>query len=270
MFAFVTSAVRVRVRGASLNVHLRGDGAPVLLVHGFPLDHAQWEQQLESLSGWRLIAPDLRGAGTSDAPADPPYSMARYADDLIAVLDAVEAEHAVCCGFSMGGYVLFELWRRHSRRIRALILCDTRAEPDTPEGREGRDALAEVAERDGMDAVADRLLPKLVGETTRATKPALVDRIRHIILRAPVAGVVGALHAMRDRADSQDLLERITVPTLVVCGAEDALTPPATMRAMAERLRGSRYEEIAEAGHLSPLEQPDRVNRAMRAFLQTV
>lgn len=263
----MTTPVRVQVDGASLNVHVQGDGMPVLLVHGFPLDHTQWEHQLARPNGWRWIAPDLRGAGASETPPDQSYAMARYADDLAAILDAVEADRPVCCGFSMGGYVLFELWRRHRGRIRALVLCDTKAEADTPDGRRARDEMVEVARREGPAGVARRVLPNLLGETTRATRPVLVERVRTTILRAPVAGIIGALQAMRDRRDASDLLAGIDVPALVVCGVEDVLTPPEVMQQMSGRIPGARYEEISRAGHLSPLEQPDQVNRALETFL---
>ena len=263
----MTSSVRIRTTGASLNVELRGEGPPLLWVHGFPLDHTQWERQLSGLPGWRAIAPDLRGAGASEAP-EQGYSMARYADDLAAVLDAVQARQPVCCGFSMGGYVLFELWRRHAGRVRALILCDTKAEADTAAGKRGRNELIDLALRDGMEPVADRLLPKLLSETTQQRHPELVQQVRATMLHSPIAGVVGALQAMRDRADSSAMLEDITVPTLVVCGADDVLTPPDVMRPLAAAIAGARYVEVPSAGHLSPLERPDVVNDAIGGFLR--
>jgi pimeloyl-ACP methyl ester carboxylesterase len=265
--------IPVSADGVSLAVHQRGEreAAPVLLVHGFPLDHDQWIDQLAGLDGWRRIAPDLRGAGGSDAPDRAgDYSMTRYADDLVAVLDAMDVERAACCGLSMGGYVLFELYRRHPGRVAALILCDTKAEPDTADAKRGRDELAAIALGSGAGAVADRLLPKLVGRSTRALRPELVETVRAMVLRTPVAGIVGALGAMRDRADSTPLLATIRVPTLVLCGEEDELTPAAGMRAMAEQIPDARYVEVASAGHLAPLEQPERVNAALVEFLRAL
>lgn len=268
-FAGVATTVGIGVEGASLNVRLHGEGAPLLLVHGFPLDHTQWDNQLQALASWRAIAPDLRGAGRSDAP-EQGYSIARYADDLVAVLDALGAERAVCCGFSMGGYVLLDLWRRHRERVRALILCDTKAEADTPEGRRARDEHADLVRREGMAALAERLLPRLVGRTTTAANPALVERVRAMMVRTPPAGAVGALRAMRDRRDASDILGGVSVPTLLICGAEDVLTPPAMMRALAGRMPAARCVEIPLAGHLSPMEQPERVSRALEEFLREV
>jgi pimeloyl-ACP methyl ester carboxylesterase len=193
--------------------------------------------------------------------------MARYADDLVMVLDAVGAERAVCCGLSMGGYVLFELLRRHPERVRALVLCDTKAEADTLQGKQGRDDLAALAEREGMASVAERLLPKLLGLTTRSRDLGLVETVRTMVRRSPVTGVAGALRAMRDRPDSTALLGEIRVPTLVVGGAEDELTPPAVMQSMARRIREGRYVEVPSAGHLCPLERPDAVNEVLRDFL---
>jgi 3-oxoadipate enol-lactonase len=265
----VTTTVRIQTDSESLYVLLHGEGRAMLFVHGFPLDHTQWMYQVEGLEGWRVIAPDLRGAGSSTVP-QVGYSMPRYADDLIAVLDSLGVSQAVCCGFSMGGYVLFDLWRRHPERIRALILCDTKAEADTPDGRRGRDELADLAAREGMGPVVEQLLPKLLGRTTQQERPALMSLVREMMQRAPVAGTIGALRAMRDRRDASSLLGGIRVPTLVVCGAEDVLTPPAVMQPLAQRIRGARYVEIPHAGHLSPLEQPDGVTRAIVEFLGTV
>jgi len=241
-------------------------GVPILFVHGFPLDHEQWRPQLEQLTAWRCIAPDLRGVKGGAAPAGG-YSMGGYADDLAAELDAAGVESAICCGLSMGGYVLFELLRRYPQRVRGLILCDTKAEPDTPEGKAGRDELARVAEREGAAAIAERLLPKLLGPSTRAQRPRVVEVVRAMAARVQVAGLVGALAAMRDRPDSVPLLEEIRVPTLVLGGSEDEISPAAGMRAMALRIRGARYVEVPEAGHLAPLERPELVNGALEEFL---
>lgn len=239
---------------------------PILFVHGFPLDHEQWRPQLERLTAWRCIAPDLRGVRGGAAPAGG-YSMGGYADDLAAELDAAGAESAICCGLSMGGYVLFELLRRYSQRVLGLILCDTKAEPDTPEGKAGRNELARVAEREGAAAIAERLLPKLLGPATRAQRPRVVEAVRAMGARLQVAGLVGALVAMRDRPDSVPLLEEIRVPTLVLGGSEDEISPAAGMRAMAQRIRGAKYVVVPEAGHLAPLERPELVNGALEEFL---
>lgn len=257
---------QVSVDDVRLAVTVAGEGPALLLVHGFPHDRSLWRHQSDAIAGWTCIAPDLRGAGESDAPTRG-YSMARYADDLVAVLDAVGAPQAVCCGLSMGGYVLFELWRRYPGRIRALILCDTKSEADAPEAKRGRDELIAVARDAGVGAVAERLLPKLLGRTSRAENPTLVEAVRAMLLRSPVAGIVGALEAMRDRPDSTPRLAEIAVPTLVVVGTEDELTPAAAVRPMAERIPEARYAEISGAGHLTPLERPGPFNSAVAEFL---
>lgn len=262
----MTETVSVAGAGATLAVHLGGAGAPLVFVHGFPLDHAMWHHQFAGIDGWRCIAPDLRGAGGSAAPADG-YSMASYAEDLRAVCDALGVAAAVWCGFSMGGYVLFELLRRHPGRVRGLILCDTKAEPDTVEGKRTREEHVALVGREGVGALADRLVPKLLGASTRGGAPEVTGRVRAMMVRQPSAGVVGALRAMRDRPDSTPLLGWIAVPTLVVCGAEDEISPPSAVRAMAGRIPGAGYAEVAGAGHLAPLEQPDRVTAALWEFL---
>jgi pimeloyl-ACP methyl ester carboxylesterase len=259
----------VKAGDVHLAVAVTGTGAALLLVHGFPLDRTVWRHQMNEMPGWKRVAPDLRGAGESQVPSSG-YSMRRYADDLAAVLDAVGAPHAVCCGLSMGGYILFELWRRHPGRVKALILCDTKSEADTPEGKRGRDTLAAMARDAGLEAVAEQLLPKLVGRTTRTQNPVLVETVRTMVQRSPVAGIEGALRAMRDRADSTPSLAEITVPTLVMVGTEDELTPPAVVRAMAQRIPGARYAEIPGAGHLAPLERPGPFNSAVAEFLAKV
>ncbi len=257
---------RVPVPGAELAVEVRGEGLPVLLVHGFPLDRAMWRHQIAGLSRCRRIAPDLRGAGASSVPADG-YTVAHYADDLVAVLDALGVRQAVVCGLSMGGYIVFELVRRYPDRLKAIVLADTKAEADSPEGRRGRDELAAVAARDGAGAVAERLVPRLLSATTRAAQPEVARQVREMIERQPVPGIVGALAALRDRPDSRPTLGAVRVPTLVLVGEDDELTPPAAARAMAAAIPGAQYVAIPAAGHLAPLEQPLAVARALGDFL---
>lgn len=269
-----TEMLRVEIgKGeAQLPVEVRGDSGDVILfVHGFPLDHTMWRHQMAGLTKWKRVAPDLRGmGGASTPPRASAYSMGHYADDLIAVLDQVGARRAVVCGLSMGGYIVFELLRRHPERIRALVLCDTKAESDTAEGRKARDEQAGLAEREGVGAVVDRLLPKLLGKTTHKAQPELVAEVREVILRSSVPGFAGALRAMRDRPDSTPDLGGIRVPTLVVGGAEDELIPPAVTQQMATLIPGARYESIKSAGHMAPLEQPLAVGRVLGEFLEAL
>ena len=243
-----------------------GRGLPVVLLHAFPLNRMMWEPQIAALFGeCRCIAPDLRGFG--DSPRSGPYSIDQYADDVVALLDALQIERAVVGGLSMGGYVALALWRRHRKRIRALVLADTRSGADTDEGKQKRGELIALAQSEGSAAVADRQITGLLGKSTREKQPELVDRIRSIMAGESPAGIVGALEAMRDRPDSTPLLAGIDVPTLIVVGDEDVVTPPKEARAMHDAIRGSRLEVIPAAGHLSNLERPAAFNAALSDFV---
>jgi YbgC/YbaW family acyl-CoA thioester hydrolase len=261
--------VRHDVGEVTLAVESRGDGPALLLIHGFPLDRSLWGHQVATLARWRRIAPDLRGCGFSDAP-EQGYSMAAYASDLVRLLDKLRIERAVIAGLSMGGYVAFELLRRYRERVMGLILLDTRPDADTPEGRRGREALIEVARSQGGAAVAEHLLPKLLGRSTQRTQPQIAEQVRDMARRAPVQGIVGALAAMRDRPDSTPHLGAIDVPTLVVVGEEDELTPPAVARAMTSAIPSAAMTTIPGAGHLAPLEAPTAVSRVIAEFLEAV
>ena len=241
----------------------------VLFIHGFPFDHSMWRHQVEALSGWECVAPDLRGVTDEPPLGDPTdYSMASYARDLIALLDQRGIESVVLCGLSMGGYVTFELLRQIPARVRAAILCNTKATADTPDAKWGRDVLAEKARSLGARAVAEELIPKVLGRATRERQPRVVREVTQMMERQPVAGIVGALHALRERPDSTPLLGAIRIPVLVVAGADDQITPAQGMREMANAISGAEFVLIAEAGHLTPLEQPVAVNAPIRAFLK--
>ncbi len=245
------------------------DRPVLLLVHGFPLDSRMWSAQLEGLAGEaRLIAPDLRGHGRSDAPAGP-YTVEGHADDLAALLDLLGIEQAIVAGLSMGGYVAFAMWRRHAARVAGLALLDTRAEPDTPAGRANRDAgIALIRER-GVPALADDLLPKVVAPVS-LRDGVLTGRVRTMMADQPALGMIGALGALRDRPDSVPTLATISVPCLVVVGAEDQLTPPEDARKMAARIGGADMAVIGDAGHMSPMENPAAVNEVLTTFIRRV
>jgi 3-oxoadipate enol-lactonase len=260
---------RIPADGAELAVEVRGRGAPILFIHGFPFNRSMWRQQLADLTRWKLIAPDLRGAGASSAPAGG-YSMARYADDLVRVLDAQKVDRAGVCGLSMGGYILFELLRRHPERVRAAVFCNTKAEADTPDAQRGRDEMAALAEREGQAAVADRLLPRLLAPSTFAAQPETVAQVREMITGTPLPGLVGALRAMRDRPDSTATLRAIRAPVLVVAGEDDQIAPPDGMRAMAQAITGAQFALMPAAAHLAPLEQPQATNRVLADFFDGV
>ncbi len=256
---------RITVRGVTLSVETRGAGPAVLFIHGYPLDRTIWQHQMAELDGFRRIAPDLRGMGRSDAP-DLGYSMATYAEDLAGLLEVLGEETVVLCGHSMGGYVALEFLRRHPDRVRGLVLVDSKAEADSPEGRKARDAQLALVRDAGLTALADQMAPKLLAEGAPA---ALLDQVRAMILASPLPGVAGALGAMRDRADSRVLLPELgRLPVLVISGDGDALIPASAAEALADAIPGASLEIIAGAGHLPMLEQPEAVTAALHRFLK--
>ncbi|CAN5593318.1 alpha/beta fold hydrolase [soil metagenome] len=246
-----------------------GSGVPCVLLHGFPHNRSLWAPQTSALlEHGRCIAPDLRGFGESGREG--PYSMEQYAEDVIALLDNLGIEKAVVGGLSMGGYIAFALWRAKPELIRALVLADTRPGADAPDAKRKRLELIALAKDEGAGAVANAQITGMVGASTRAQNPALVEGLHQMLASAPVEGIVGALQAMMDRPDSTELLPTIDVPTLIIVGEEDALTPVKESRAMHAAIAGSRLEVIPGAGHVSNLEKPAAFNHVLGEFLNAL
>lgn len=262
---------RHTVNGVSLAVELRGSasGPVVLFLHGFPLNRSLWGPVADLPPGWRSVVPDLRGFGDSDAP-DVGYSMAIYARDMVALLDRLEIRRVVLCGLSLGGYVAFEILRQARDRVHGLVLMNTRATADSPDDCQRRDRLAaEVRER-GMGAAVEALLPSLLGPRSR-NLPAMEEAIRGMIEQTPLAGFLGGLLAVRDRPDSTGMLASLRdLPTLVIGGADDPITPPAVIEDLAGAIPGASCRIVAKAGHLTPVENPVETGAALREFLAGV
>lgn len=239
----------------------------LVLLHGFPLDARSWEPQLALADhGWRVIAPDFRGfgAGAADPPAS---SVDDYAGDIIDLLDTLKIKEVVVVGLSMGGYVAFSLLRYAPRYVRGLVLADTRSQADSPEGVEGRRRMLEVLSEKGPAAIVEEMVPKLLGASTRADRPDVVERVRAMALSNSAEAIGGAIRALMTRVDSTPLLPTIHCPTLIVVGEEDTLTPLALSDQMHLAIAGSALAVIPGAGHLSNLEQPDAFNDIVSLFL---
>jgi pimeloyl-ACP methyl ester carboxylesterase len=257
--------MKINLRGFEMAYDERGSGIPLLLIHGYPLSRQIWQPQLEGLSDtFRVIAPDLRGFGESQAVPGP-YSMDLLAEDCFALLNFLEiAQPSIVCGLSMGGYVAFAFWRKFPQRVRGLALAATRALPDTPETAENRLKAAALAEKEGAEAIARAMLPKMLSPRTLESRPALVAQVKSILLSASVPGIVGALMGMRARPDSSPTLGTITAPTLIVRGSDDGFAPLEEAQVMQAAIHHSRLVVIPEAGHLPNLEQAERFNRAVK------
>lgn len=251
----------------------RGQGLPVLLVHGFPLDHTMWNAQIEALAPHcRVIAPDLRGFGQSPlGAADPQHgiSMEQNADELIELLDALGiTESIVLIGFSMGGYIAWQFVRKYADRLCALIQCDTRAAADTDEGRAGRLKMAEKIAEWGSARVAEMMGPKLFSAHGLETKPQLMTELRRVVSRTAPAGIAAAQRGMAARPDVTALLPTIQVPTLVLVGADDVISTSPEMRSIAAAIPEATFVEIPAAGHMTTMENPAAVNDALITFLK--
>lgn len=249
-----------------------GPGPVVVLLHGFPLDRTMWAAQAATLGSlYRVITPDLRGFGETAAP-EGIYPIEDMADDVVETLDALKiTEPIVLGGLSMGGYVALSLAVRYPKRLRALMLMDTRATADTPEAAAGREAAAREVEATGsVEGVVSSYLPRLFGPVARERRADAVAEVADVMRRTSPLAVAGALRGMATRADRTGDLGRITVPTLVLVGADDAVIPPAEARALASRLPHAQLVEVPEAGHLAPLENPAAANAAILKFLESL
>jgi pimeloyl-ACP methyl ester carboxylesterase len=259
----------VQVGSIRLNVVERGRGAPLVFVHGYPLDHSMWGEQLEGLADiCRVIAPDLRGFGASDVTPGT-VSMRLMADDVAGLLDALKIKEPIAfCGLSMGGYVAWQFALAYRARLAKLILCDTRAVADSADAAAGRRKTAERVLTEGSAAAADGLIPKLFAPATYQNQMQIVEATRQVILRTKPEGIAAALRGMAERPDVTSQLGEIDVPALLICGEHDSISPPDEMRQIAAKMPNAAYQQISEAGHMSPLEQPAAVNAAIREFVK--
>ncbi len=259
----------------------------IVFLHGFPFDASVWKHQLDRLPpGWRALAPDLRGFGSTpigDLPGEvssgrkagggiaradePVLTMDRLAEDVAALVHEQAAGPAVVCGLSMGGYVAFSLWRRHPELVRALVLADTRAETDSDEARENRRRTAQLTRDDGAAAAAASMLTSLLAPGTLSNAADAVGHTEAMILNTTPATLIAALAGMASRHDSTRDLAGITVPTLVLVGEHDSITPPDVARSMAEAIPGAELAILPDAGHLACLENPRAFNAALSTFL---
>jgi 3-oxoadipate enol-lactonase len=260
------SAGRLRYLERLPDASVRPRGT-LLLVHAFPLNARMFEAQLALAgSGWRVIAPHLRGfgGGTADAPAT---SVDDHAGDVIDLLDTLHIDEAVIGGVSMGGYIAFAIFRHAPRYFQGLILSDTKSQADTPEGIEGRKKMLQLVEAKGAAGVAEDMVPKLLGETTKRSRPTVVEEVRSLILANSADGIAGAVRALMTRPDSASLLSTIHCPTLILVGEEDGITPPPLAEEMQRGIAGSQLKVFPAAGHLPNLETPDTFNATLAEFL---
>lgn len=255
------------VRGVSFHFEDRGSGLPLVLVHGFPVDCRMWEGQVAELSGQcRVIAPDLRGFGRS--VATDPFTIDSLAEDLHALLVELDALPCVLGGYSMGGYVSLAFVAKYLTDLRELILVDTKAQADTPQQKESRLQMAELARTKGSDAIASEMVPRQLSEETPRRRPAVAAALRRLMQECPPLTIEHGLLAMRDRPDRSSILSTVKVPSLIIVGDSDSITPISVAESMRRQIAGAKLEVIRGAGHMSPMEQPAQVARAISRFIQ--
>jgi 3-oxoadipate enol-lactonase len=244
-----------------------GSGPDLVLLHAFPSCHEMWLPVAEPLAQrYRITLYDLRGLGRSPADADI-IRMADHASDLERVCKEAGIQKAIFAGVSIGGYILFEFWRTYRARIRALVLCDTRAATDTDEARATRRKSAEEVMQRGAAQFIETNLQKLLGETTRRNRIDIVDAARNTMRQSTAKGIAAVQRGMAERPDSTSTLATINVPTLLLCGEEDTVTPAAEMQAMQAKIADSTYVPIPRAGHFAVFENPADSTKAIRNFL---
>jgi 3-oxoadipate enol-lactonase len=259
---------QIDVNRVHFQVADEGTGPAILFVHGFPLNHTMWLAQIDEFKKThRVIAPDLRGFGGTDG-ALYAVSMEQFADDLADLLDALAVEEPVTfCGLSMGGYIAWQFVQRHPARVAKLIVCDSRAAADSPEAAANRLKMADIVLKEGPEIVAWGMVPKLFAQCTTEHCPQVIERVRQMMLSSHPVAIAAAHRGMAVRPDVTEWLPTLRIPTLVLCGEHDAISPAAEMKTIAEAIPHAHFALIPNAGHMAPMEQPEAVNAAMRRFI---
>jgi 3-oxoadipate enol-lactonase len=260
--------VKATINGIQLSYTDQGQGTPLVFIHAFPLSSAMWEPQVKEFSKkYRVITLDLRGHGDSDAPLWH-FTLDDFAEDIRELLRHLGITQATFVGLSMGGYTLFALFRKYPELVTRMVLADTRAQADSDEAKAGRFAMAQVAYQKGPQAIAEMMMPKLLGPTSLEKRQDIVEQIRSMINKNQASGIIVALMAMAQRPDSTPLLSNISCPTLVIVGENDVATPPAEAHYIKDRIPIAQLVILPQAGHLSNLEQPDAFNQALISFFK--
>ena len=259
---------QVDIPSGRIAVSEAGSGLPLMFVHGFPLDHSQWIAQVESLSDlFRVISFDLPGFGES-LPRKGPVSMANFADDCAELIAALGVDRPVVfVGLSMGGYIGWEFARRHSEHLAGLVLCNTRAAQDSKEVARGRRVMAERVRSEGVGPSIGTMLPKLFARENSRHAQIEFEAMRSVMRSTPTETFAQAQIAMAERDNAQLWLAQIVTPTLVIGGSDDQITPASEMKQWAARMPDARFVEIPDAGHLSPVENPQAFNEVVEKFV---
>ena len=263
--------MRLDVNGSTIGYDVWGEGETTLaLLHAYPLSRGQWQAQGEALAhalALRVVAPDLRGCGESSVDSEP-ITMERMAQDVLALLDTLDARRLVLGGLSMGGYVTLAALRLAPVRFAGVILADTRATPDTEQGRAGREATAAYVLAQGPGALFDRDAPKLLSNRVVTRHPEIVAQARALAELSGAEGLAAQARGMALRADSTPLLPQISCPALIIVGDQDAITPVSDARTLFERIPDAGLAVVEDAGHLSNLERPDLFTERVASFLR--
>lgn len=256
--------------GTEIFYEVRGEGAPLILLHPFPLNHQFWQGCVPLLEHrYRLIIPDLRGHGDS-SPGEGPATMEKHARDLLQLCNQEGIGKAVFAGVSIGGYILFEFWRQARERVSALVLANTHANPDTPDEFANRQKSIEAVQQRGPAQFSDELVPRLLGRTTLETRQDVVAGVRQMMGRMSVQGIVANLQGIMLRPDSIPTAKTINVPTLIIIGEEDERTARTKVELMKQNIPNSRLEVVPKAGHYAAFEQPEHTGKLLRSFVDGI
>ncbi|UCH66883.1 MAG: alpha/beta fold hydrolase [Ignavibacterium sp.] len=243
------------------------DNPPVLFIHGFPFDHYMWDEQVKKISrGHYCITYDVRGLGSSPR-GDGQFTMESFVDDLENIIDNLSPDKPTLCGLSMGGYISLRAVERMEEKLSALILCDTKSLADTNEGKVNRARGIKQINEEGADKFVEQFISNCFAEKFKRECKVEYETIVNSAKSYDAVGLKGCLLAMAGRTDTTSYLSKISIPTLVICGEEDNLTPPEVMKSMSDKIRNSIFVTIKGAGHLSPVEEPVTVNAEIEKFL---
>lgn len=255
------------VNGIAVHEYGEKDKTPVVFIHGFPYNAGMWSQQIRQLKEHHYcIAYDIRGLGETP-PGDGQFTMEMFVDDLFSVCDGLDLHRPVVIGFSMGGYIALRAVEREPDRFRAIVLCDTKSAADDDAGRLKRASAIRLINEEGIEQFAADFVPMTFREDAKERIPDIYNTVLEQAQTETPAGVKGCLLAMAVRTDTTHALSDIQVPTLLVVGEHDALSPPAVMRQMQEQIEGAELIVVPEAGHMAPLENPDAVTQGIVEFL---